>query len=137
MTPSQFRLVTSWSVGGVLLVLLPIVWDHLLLRYMIGVAVGIYALFESHWQKEIYQRAPTPAEFFAERPQWKIVALVCGFILAAIAIAMLTIAQDFARDLGKDRAHLLMFFGVLILPFAAFVAHHQWALFRALRNDAV
>jgi hypothetical protein len=122
-------------VGGVLLVLLTTLWDHLLLRYMAGVAVGIFAFFESASHKKIYKRAPTPAQFFSDSPHWKLVALVCGFILAAIAIAMLTIAQDFARDLGKDRSHLLMFFGVLSVPFLAFTAHHQWAVFRALGND--
>ena len=56
-----------------------------------------------------------------------------GFVLAALAVFMLTIADDFSRYIAS---HVLVFLSVLVLPLVLFLIHHQSVVFRALGKRA-
>jgi hypothetical protein len=65
---------------------------------------------------------------------WKCVFVIYGFLLAALALLMLPIAEDFSRFVLN---HLYVFFGMLALPFAVFLVRQRSVVFRALGKRAV
>lgn len=128
------QLVIHWCLDVLIVGTLIAVYDDIALRVLV-LAVGIaYGLYETSWLRGVYRIAPTPAEFVAERPYWKTMALVYGFSLSALAIGMLTVGEGFSRYVGE---HLGAFFAALVAPFAVFLAAHQAAVFQALRGREV
>ncbi len=104
----------------------PVLW------VIIAGGVLAEALFEGPTLWQIYERTPTPLEYFAARPIWKKLAALYGFSLAVLAIWLLTIGQDVARRIGE---HFPILFSLILGPPAVGFAAHQHFVFKALADE--
>lgn len=132
MTPLQRRLLTSWIAGGAALTLVAVAhdWPHIWLL-MAGMA-ALAVVVERPLLQQVYSIAPTPSEYFAERPLWKVFALCYGAALSLAAVSLLTFAQNLARGLSEN---LPLLFTLVLAPLAIPIACHQLTVFRALAHE--
>ena len=122
----RLYLLLSWIAGAAFLFLCVVLGIKHPFTWIVGVG-GV--AWERTWSSQVYSRAPTPREFFSSSSLLKPAALVCGFVLAIMAIWLLTIGQKHGRALEE----YLPVIGVLILgPLAVGLAVHQIHVFRLM-----
>lgn len=90
-------------------------------------------LWERMLLRDVYARAPKPRDFFASAlPKWAV--FVYGFVLAILAIWLLTIGQKFGHGL---EAHLPVIVAIILGPILLALALHQIHVFRILGQEDV
>ena len=101
----------------------PVVW--------VTAIAGI--MWEGTWLPDVYARAQKPREFFANSlPKFAVIAY--GFVLAALAIWLLTAGQEIGHGLED---HLPVIGAVILGPLAFALVLHQIHVFRALGDQDV
>jgi hypothetical protein len=124
MTRAQSRLLISWCICIAPLSLIFAASDKVAVRVCATAIAFGYEAVESKWLGETHRNVPTLAQFYAGSPRWQRVALLYGFVLAAMAVFMLTIADGFSRYVGS---HVLVFLSAIVLPLVVFlIHHHRW-----------
>lgn len=101
----------------------PVVW--------VSAIAGI--AWECTWLPDVYARALKPREFFANSLP-KFAVLAYGFVLAALAIWLLTAGQQIGRGLED---HLPVIGAVILGPLVLALVLHQIHVFRALGDQDV
>jgi hypothetical protein len=125
MNRLRWYLVMSWMATAAVLLVLWLV-DH---RSRVSwlVAGGIAFLAQRTLMPTISAETPTPGEFFAERPWAKPALLLYGFVLAVLALWLLTAGQKYGRELED---YLPLIFTVILAPFIGVLVLHQVCIFQ-------
>ena len=98
---------------------------------LITAAVGV--VLERTWLSGVYARAPTPRDFFASALP-KFAVLAYGFVLATLAIWLLTIGQRYGHGLEE---YLPVIGAVILAPLLFALALHQIHTFLILGKEDV
>jgi hypothetical protein len=130
MRKLRLYLLCSW-LGLAVLAVLWYALGPLHPAFWITAFVGI--VWESTWAPDLYAQVQKPREFFATALP-KLAVLAYGFVLAALAIWLLTAGQKLGHGL-KD--HLPVIGAVILGPLVLALVLHQIHVFRALGDQDV
>jgi hypothetical protein len=130
MKKLRFKLLISWLGMAIFLLMISVLG----LRHpaiLITAAVGVF--LERTWLPDVYARAPTARDFFASALP-KFAVLAYGFVLATLAIWLLTIGQRYGHGLEE---YLPVIGAVILGPLLFALALHQIHTFRILGKEDV
>lgn len=129
MTPRQRKVVFVWLLMVASVVFMICIWDW---KYAQSAFAGlaVLALFvePALGMREIYASAPTLKELFSDSVAWKRYFYCYGFVLAVMAMAMLTVAQPLVREYLANPAPVL---GLIIVPLLIPMVVYLVAVYKA------
>lgn len=130
MTRLRRYLLISWLGLAVFILMIYLLGSRHPAVWIVG-AAGV--LWERMWLCDVYARVPKPRDFFASMlPRSAVLAY--GFVLAILAIWLLTIGQKHGHGL---EAYLPLICAIILGPILLALVLHQVHIFRILGNEVV